>query len=50
MVGVVAVGAIRQQVLVLGVGHEQQPEQDHHHLFVRIVEVAGCRLVAEPTG
>ena len=40
------VGAVRQQVLVLGVGHEEQPEQDHHDLLVGVRQLltrwVGC--------
>ena len=34
MVGVAGVRAVREAVHGLGVGDEQQPEQDHHHLLV----------------
>ena len=34
VVAVVVVAAVREELLVLGVGHEEQPEQDHHDLFV----------------
>ena len=50
VVGVVVVGAVGEQVLVLGVGHEQQPEQDHHHLLVGIVKAGFVGVAAQPAG
>ena len=50
VVGVMAVGAVRQQVLVLGICHEQQPEQDHHDLLVGVVQLALAGLTAQPSG
>ena len=50
VVGVVVVGAVGEQVLVLGVGHEQQSEQDHHHLLVGVVEGGVVGVAAQPAG
>ena len=44
------VGAIGEQVLVLGVGHEQQPEQDHHHLLVGVLQIGVGGVAAQPAG
>jgi hypothetical protein len=38
MLAVRAVGPIRQQILVLGVGDEQKPEEDRQGLFVEVPE------------
>ena len=47
---VAAVGGDRQQAFVFGVGHEKQPEQDGHHLFVRGLEVFAGRVRGHPSG
>ena len=47
---VAAVGGDRQQAFVLGVGHEQQPEQDGHDCLVRCLEVIAGRVRCHPSG
>ena len=50
MVLVVAVGAVGKQVLILGVGHEQQPEEDQHHLLVGVLQVFAGGLASNSGG
>lgn len=44
MVGVAAVGAVGQQVLVLGVGQEEQPEDDSQGLLVGVRQLFLAQL------
>ena len=50
MDGVVVVGSVREKVLVLGVSHEQQPEQDHHHLLVGVFQIGTGGVAPQPSG
>ena len=44
MFGIGTVGPVREELLVLGVGDEQQPEQHGHRLGVRLLETFGSRV------
>ena len=44
MVGVASVAGVGKQVSGLGVSHEQQPEEDHHHLLVGGPQILGRRI------
>ena len=48
MVGVPAVAPVGEQVLVFGIGHKQQSEQNDHHLLVGVVEVGLTRIALAP--
>ena len=59
MVGIAAVAAVGEQIFVLGICHKQQPEQDHHHLLIGVVEFAfpdlgigrsGALSLTQPSG
>ena len=50
VVAIVVVGAVREELLVLGVGHEEQPEQDHHDLLVGLRQFPVVGVRAHPGG